>query len=429
MSIFISYRRSTSKHLAQLIFRELRQRGHDAFLDVTSIDSGAFDRIILNQIAARPHFLLILSPGSLERCVNEGDWLRREVEEAFRLKRNIIPIFDEGFNIEQERQYLPEPIRTELARLNAPPYSHYYFDAFMDTVCNRFLKQPVYDVLITPTPTADHPEVQRRIAQAAGTPALAPSHALDLLPPPFAWCEIPAGKVTLILSDADKKESHLKHDTVFDVPTFAIAKYPVTNAQFAKFIEANGYQEQKWWTDAGWQAKTEEKWTEPRYWTDAQWNGADYPVVGVSWYEAVAFCRWLSAASGEKIMLSTEQQWQRATQGNDGRAYPWGQEWDGSRCNHSVGKDWEQNSTSPVTRYEGLGDSPFGVLDLAGNVWEWCLTAYKTGNATLDGTDGRVLRGGSWLNDDSDDFRASFRLRKSPDEWFDSLGFRCVRSG
>jgi hypothetical protein len=83
MSIFISYRRSVSKHLARLIFQELRARGHDVFLDVSTIDSGAFDRIILNQIAARPHFLLILSPGALERCANEDDWLRREIEEAF----------------------------------------------------------------------------------------------------------------------------------------------------------------------------------------------------------------------------------------------------------------------------------------------------------------------------------------------------------
>src|SRR5690606_1026581 len=118
------------------------------------IDSGAFDQIILNQIAARPHFLLVLSPGALERCVHQGDWLRREIEEAFRLRRNIVPIYDEDFNIEAEKGYLPEPLRSELPRLNAPPYSHYYFDAFIETITNRFLKQPIYDVPITPTPAA-----------------------------------------------------------------------------------------------------------------------------------------------------------------------------------------------------------------------------------------------------------------------------------
>src|SRR5690348_6677526 len=108
--IFISYRRSTSKHLARSIFQALQQRGHDVFLDVNSIDSGAFDGIILNQIAARPHFLLVLSTGALERCANEGDWLRKEIEEAFRLNRNIVPIFDEGFDMSREKDYLPEPI-------------------------------------------------------------------------------------------------------------------------------------------------------------------------------------------------------------------------------------------------------------------------------------------------------------------------------
>ena len=65
-------------------------------------------------------------------------------------------------------------------------------------------------------------------------------------------------------------------------------------------------------------------WSEPRFWNDSQWNGAQHPVVGVSWYEAVAFCLWLSDVTGERIMLPTEDQWQYAAQGDDGRTYPWG---------------------------------------------------------------------------------------------------------
>ncbi|MBZ0294253.1 MAG: toll/interleukin-1 receptor domain-containing protein, partial [Anaerolineae bacterium] len=159
--IFISYRRSVSRDLAQLIFHVLRARDYDVFLDVNTIDSGQFDRIILNQIEARPHFLLILKPGSLQRCADPGDWLRREIEEALRLKRNIVPIYDEGFSIEDEKQYLPEPLRTELPRLNAPPYSHYYFEAFIEALTSRFLKMPDYDdIPVTPTPPAERAEVQ-----------------------------------------------------------------------------------------------------------------------------------------------------------------------------------------------------------------------------------------------------------------------------
>ncbi len=247
------------------------------------------------------------------------------------------------------------------------------------------------------------------------TPHIVP--VVDLLPPPFAWVKIPAGRVEI-------EDGH----GVFDVPAFQIAKYPITNAQYAKFIEAGGYREEKWWTPAGWKARQENKWTEPRYWRDKQWNGADYPVVGVSWYEAVAFCRWLSEVSGEPVMLPTEQQWQRAAQGDDGLKYPWGNDWDGSRCNNSV-KPYDSKQTTPVRKYEGKGDSPFGVVDMAGNVWEWCLTDYDDGTNDINShATRRVLRGGSWLDSLTAVFRCGCRYWDVPDYWINFRGFRVSRS-
>ncbi len=263
--------------------------------------------------------------------------------------------------------------------------------------------------------------------QSAAPPASAPPKpaptrptSLSLMPTPFDWIEIP-GK------------------------GYSIAKYPITNAQYAKFIEAGGYNQQKWWTQVGWEAKakgwvwnsskseweeTGTAWTQPRFWTDSKWNGTEQPVVGVSWYEAVAFCLWLSETTGEKIMLPTEDQWQYAAQGDDGRAYPWGNDWDCKRCNNSV-KPCNSNVTTPVRQYEGKakGDSPFGVVDMAGNVWEWCLTDY--GNNTNDinrSTTYRVLRGGSWNNSSADGFRCDYRVRADPHSWDDVRGFRISRS-
>jgi len=248
----------------------------------------------------------------------------------------------------------------------------------------------------------------------------------DILPQPFAWIDIPAGQVTL----EGRKGSYIPEGETrtFDVPAFQIAKYPITNVQFAKFIEAGGYDNQRWWTDAGWNYRQKEGWQLPRYWNNDEYNSETQPIVGVSWFEAIAFCNWLNQASGmDNITLPTDQQWQRAAQGDDGRTYPWGNDWDCKRCNNPV-KPCDSNVTTPVTQYEGKGDSPFGVVDMSGNVWEWCLTDYenKTNDVNISANT-RVLRGGSWFSYVTDYFRCDYR------DWFDpSLrsfngGFRLSR--
>lgn len=265
-------------------------------------------------------------------------------------------------------------------------------------------------------------------------PAKPRSKVYDILPAPFEWVDIPAGPVTLVNDWDDNEKVYLKkgQPQTVNVPAFSIAKYPVTNDQFRKFIDAGGYKQQKWWTPDGWQVREKEKWVEPRFWTDQKWNRADYPVVGVSWYEAIAFCNWMHEASGENIILPTEPQWQRAAQarpdGSDsGRGFPWGDKWESGRCNNSVSPE-DSNSTTPVTQYEGKGDSLCGAVDLSGNVWEWCLTAYLTGKDDLNGTDVRVLRGGSWFNNYSDYFRADYRNRLNPNYRVNNGGFRISRS-
>src|SRR5262249_42941710 len=159
-------------------------------------------------------------------------------------------------------------------------------------------------ITITAPPAEERLEVQKRIASIdVSSPPVGAQHAalssptlsLGLLPAPFAWVEIPG--------EIGKK---------WTGAPYAIAKYPVTNAQFRVFVAAGGYSQSKWWTDAGWQRLLKDGWTEPLFWTDRKWNGAERPVVGVSWYETVAFCLWLSDRTGEKIMLPTEDQWQYA---------------------------------------------------------------------------------------------------------------------
>ena len=167
-SVFISYRRHASSFIARAVFQDLHAHGFDVFMDVESIDSGTFDIILLGQIAARTHFLLILTPGTLDRCANPEDWLRREIEEAMRLKRNIVPIFANDFDMNAARPFLTGSL-AELPRFNGVNITHEFFDAAMERVRVRFLSESA-DVELHPTPTGEVPIIKQKIADAAQQP-------------------------------------------------------------------------------------------------------------------------------------------------------------------------------------------------------------------------------------------------------------------
>jgi tetratricopeptide (TPR) repeat protein len=173
-SVFISYRRSTSKHLARAVFMDLRANGYDVFMDVNTIDSGEFDKIILNQIAARPHFILLLTPGALDRCNEPNDWLRQEIERAMELQRNIVPIIEEGFRFEEAKPYLVGKL-SQLPKYNAVLLYHAYFEAALDNLRTRFLKQPVYAVVLTEVSTIEQSAVAEQIEEAAQEQPLTPA--------------------------------------------------------------------------------------------------------------------------------------------------------------------------------------------------------------------------------------------------------------
>ena len=218
---------------------------------------------------------------------------------------------------------------------------------------------------------------------------------------------IPAGPFLMGSSDTDALAvANEKPQHTLTLPDFWIAKTPVTNAQFRPFVEGDGYRNQHYWTKVGWQWCQQEKTIKPRYWDDKQWNGADYPLVGVSWFEAVAYCRWLMAQTGHEFRLPSEVEWEKAARGSDGRIWPWGNTWEPGRCNSEeagIGK------TTPVSQYPN-GASPYGVLDMAGNVWELVVTKWRKTypyqiedewqDAYLeDGDNARVARGGSHYNE------------------------------
>ncbi|MFN8372462.1 MAG: tetratricopeptide repeat protein [Anaerolineae bacterium] len=176
-SVFISYRRSTSSFIARAVFMDLRANGYDVFLDVETIDSGAFDTIILNQIAARPHFVLVLTPGALERCNEPGDWLRREIEEAIRLKRNIVPILVNEFSFAGNESFMNGALSV-LPRYNAVKLFHEYFDEALDRLRKRYLKPPEHAVELASIPSTEEAIVERKIEEIASQPIPTRDHLL-----------------------------------------------------------------------------------------------------------------------------------------------------------------------------------------------------------------------------------------------------------
>ena len=155
-TVFISYRRKFSAGWARAILQDLKTHGYDVFVDVDSIDSGKFETVILNQIEARAHFLLILTPGSLDRCSEPDDWLTREIRHAIELQRNIVPLTLEQFSFAKHAQPLPAAL-APLIKFNALAIYHDYFDQGMTKLRDRFLKQPMVGA-IKPTPKADRPK-------------------------------------------------------------------------------------------------------------------------------------------------------------------------------------------------------------------------------------------------------------------------------
>ena len=201
------------------------------------------------------------------------------------------------------------------------------------------------------------------------------------------------------------------------LPDYYMAKTPVTNAQYATFVQATECRQ-------------------PTRRGNSQPPSAkqDHPVVFVSWEDAVAYCQWFSKGTGLIYRLPTEAEWEKAARGVDGRLYPWGNQWDDRRCNTF---ESGLNDTTPVGAYPD-GASPYGLLDLVGNVWEWCSTKRdkpypydaredEWHKEYLQEDVRRALQGGSFC-----DYRSYARCAS---RWFDphwarskETGFRMVRA-
>ncbi len=228
--------------------------------------------------------------------------------------------------------------------------------------------------------------------------------------------------------------------------SFYMARDKVTNADYARFMSDGGYESSEYWEAGGFR----EYGQAPRHWTREEYHGGgtqggnDFPVVGVSWFEASAYCSWVSRETGATYRLPTEAEWEKAARGTDQRRFPWGEEIDGSYANYEFSGDPYEPGLTPVGFYDGeqhdgfqtsLNVSPYGVREMTGNVWEWCADWYDgdfyhvspTSNPTgPESGSSRILRGGGWV-DSHYYHRAANRNSSFPENRNPIQGFRCVR--
>jgi formylglycine-generating enzyme required for sulfatase activity len=224
---------------------------------------------------------------------------------------------------------------------------------------------------------------------------------------------IPAGTFLYGSREDDKMaNSDEKPQRVIDLPAFYIDKFPVTNEQFCRFLNDTKPDDKRLGEWIYLQGSFEKERCRIRK------NGDSYevedgyerhPVIYVTWFGADAYAEW----AGKR--LPTEQEWEKAARGTDGKIYPWGNDFDKDKCN-----TYESGirGTTRVNRYHN-GISPYGCYDMAGNVWEWTDSWY------YEGKEYRGLRGGSWY-DDHEYARCANRFRSYPGDWNDVRGFRCV---
>jgi formylglycine-generating enzyme required for sulfatase activity len=231
-----------------------------------------------------------------------------------------------------------------------------------------------------------------------------------------AMLYIPAGEFIIGADDSvNESPRHTIH-----LAAFYIDRYPVTNEEYKRFVDATGYPVPYYNVD--WVDTRAYNW-DPKTRTPPEGKGK-HPVVLVSWEDARAYTSW----TGKR--LPTEAEWERAARSVDGRRWTWGNEFIEGRCNS---KESGIGRTSPVNQFSPEGDSPDGVGDLIGNVWEWTSSLFRPypydaddGRESLEAQGWRVLRGGSWQNDLN---RARCTTRLDGDfVFYNNVGFRCAVS-
>jgi formylglycine-generating enzyme required for sulfatase activity len=400
--VFISHAWEDKEDIARPLAEALRRKGLRVWYDEFTLTLGdSLRRSIDRGLAQSRYGVVILSPNFFAK-----EWPQKELDGLAAREapgeKVILPVWH-NITADQVREYSP---------------------TLADRVAvssDRGLEHVVGELLRVIKPASELTRTHSTIPEATSPTVLERRQPFE---PEMIL--IPAGEFLMgsdLLIDEDANDDEQPQHSLY-LPDYYLSKTPVTNVQYAAFVQATGYNRPKHW-DSGKPPKGKE----------------DHPVVYVSWYDAVAYCRWLSEATGKSYHLPSEAEWEKGARGSDGRIYPWGNQWDAKRCNSE--KDPREGDTTPVKAYP-QGVSPYGLLDMAGNVWEWTRSLWgkdapepyfeypynpENGRENLKASNNvrRVLRSGAFVDRDSG-VRCARRHSDEPDLRSGKLGFRVVVS-
>ena len=397
--IFVSYRRQETSHLAGRLSDRLADRFGEGqvFMDVDAIEPGVdFAEEISRAVAVCKVLLAVIGPNWLTAADQRGrrrlddpdDIVRLEIEAALARNVRVIPILVEGA-VMPGREDLPESL-ARLARLNAPSMRHETFRSDAGRLVIAIERAlAVAPAAAVPSATGAHAaKPERKPARSqhrseAGDSLIRPAGVdeseMVLVPGGEFYTGLTKAQLEEVneaekqLPSADTYSKRLLREhwpnsgSMLDVPAFRIAKFPVTNTEYARFVAATGR-------------------FPPQHWDGSEPPGrlSDHPVVWVSWAAANAYCEWLRAEIGLPFRLPSTVEWEKAARGVDGRKFPWGNDFDRSRCH------FKARSTVPVTTHAPAGNSIFGVSDMVGNAREWTSTQVPADSATIE------VRGGGF---------------------------------
>jgi formylglycine-generating enzyme required for sulfatase activity len=390
--IFISHAHE-DRQVAQRLAGDLRKHGHAVWIAPDSIEPGeSWVSAIDRGLHVSGVFLALLSPAAVK-----SPWVKSETRVAIQLEH------------QKKMRVLPVMLKPcDTADLST--FITSYQTVSLGNRYDKALPELLVELGSSRARVAAQ-AIARRLQGGNGKARWSKQVEIEV-PIRMEMLRVPAGSFWMG-SHPDRDEHAQENEQPrhrVKLADYYIARHPVTHTQYAMFAQA---------------MQRDFKLVEGK---------EDHPVVNVSWHDAAAFCTWLSQLTGFQFNLPTEAEWEKAARGTDGRIYPWGDEFEAKRLNSFENGIRE---TTPAGKYSPEHDSPYGIADMCGNVWEWCADWYaedeyarRAKARTVDplGPEAgmmKVLRGGAFDFNKSA-VRCAYRAANSPFERSYDYGFRVV---